>query len=320
MGRLTCAAMIISVVLVAGVRAQQWPEHEVQGQYFYGYASAGDDPARFMPEVEANRIPTNVQSLSVSAPSEDITMRVELLRSRGQRTVVVLDLVLFKHVGGTGTCGADTWRPWLNYQERFAIWRSINSAILTPENIAFVVVNTEVNNRCIDAGALDLVTQHVKAQLPGVRAVAGYGRTDGAKPLADGSIPASLDGVLFFRYYTFDPTTDQRYQEEFANVVGKLTETQRVIIVPDGFYGPGHAAREWPKWYLGYLALNHVKFAQSQSRVVGVMFLQWPDAINEKTKQVELQGSRSLPQSVRDRQREAGCSLNVQNLLSTTCN
>jgi hypothetical protein len=304
------AISILLLLAVAFPARAYWEEHDVQGRYFFGYAGVGDNPSLYMPEVENNRIPTNVQSLAVNNPTDGLTGRLNYLNSHGQKAVLVLDDLLFIQDPALPTpCGAESWRIRLNYQVRFDDWVSRNAANLKIEKIAMLVINTEVNNRCIPSYSLDTVTKFVTARLPSIPTLAGYGRSGaGAKPLPD-QIPASLAGVLFFKYQILDPRSDDSYQHEFNELKAKLSAEQRIILVPDGFYSSSHAAAGWPKWYLGYLALNYAELAKSDPKVVGLVFFLWA-SFGEGTDLY--QGSRDLPQSIRDRQRLAGCGMNIQ--------
>jgi hypothetical protein len=292
-----------------------WEDHDIYGHYMFGYAGVGDDPTLYMPEVESNRIPTNVQSIVVNTSTDNLASRINYLNSRGQKAIIVLDNLLFLKDSALATpCGVESWRNRLDYQAKFTTWFNINAAILVPGKVAVLVINTEVNNRCIPYTSLDIVTQYVVSRIPSIPTVAGYGRSTGAQPLP-AVVPASLAGVLLFKYQVLDPRTDSAYQQELTNLKAKLTSAQRIILVPDGFYSDAHAQMGWARWYLGYLALNYAELAKNDPKVVGLVFFLWPSftegSLNE--------GTRDLPQSVRDRQRLASCGMNIQSPLLMTC-
>jgi hypothetical protein len=315
MKKKTLFTIILLFFTALSIRAH-WEEHDINGQYLFGYAGVGDKPSLYMPEIEANRIPTNVQSLEVNLSTDNLTSRINYLSAHGQRAFIVLDDLLFIHDPNLPTpCGADSWRNRLDYQVKFTNWFNLNAPNLTPGKVAALVINTEVNNRCIPSYSLDAVTKFVTARIPSIPTLAGYGRSGaGAKPLPD-QIPASLAGALFFKYEILDPRTDDSYQQEFSELKARLSAQQRIVLVPDGFYSGSHAQRGWPKWYLGYLALNYAELAKSDPQVVGLIFFLWSsfgegDGLNI--------GSRDLPQSIRDRQRLAGCNMNIQSSLTCT--
>jgi hypothetical protein len=157
----------------------------------------------------------------------------------------------------------------------------------------------------------------VKSYFPGVPTVLGYGRSPGAKP-APAYIPANIDWVGFYKYGIFDPSNpshaynaDNQYLLEFNSLVSKLNAQQKIILVPDGWWGSFlHAnlnshlgtGAGWPKWYLSNVALNYEAFALGQSKVVGLLFFLW-SVPNDPG----FLGTKELPQSVRDRHREIAC-------------
>jgi hypothetical protein len=292
-----------------------WEFHDADGQYLFGYAGVEENLETYLSEIEGNRIPTNAQTLVASTPADDLRARLDLLRSRGQRAFLILDPLLFLNDPNLNTpCGAGSWRHRLNYRARFDNWLALNGSHVTPERVAVLVVNSEINNRCVSFGSLEEVSQYVKAKLPGIPTIAGYGRSTGAKPLPE-AVPPTLDGVAFFKYRTFDPQTDAAYQEDFNLLKSKLDAGQRIILVPDGFYDSGHAALGWPKWYLGHAALNYMSLARNDPSVVGLIVFRWPGFQEGELKL----GTRDLPQNVRDRHRQVGCGLRIQSPLLAGC-
>jgi hypothetical protein len=307
----------LTSILLASTASAYWEDHDVRGQYMFGYAGVDADPFQSIPEIEANHIPTNVQLLVVKNAADNMKDQFEYLHTHGQRAVLLFDNLLFINDPNLPTpCGANAYRQRFDYKAKFDNWSAINRPYLTADYLAILVINSEINNRCISSDALDQVTQYVKAKLPELPTIAGYGRSFGAQPMSD-TVPASLAGVAFFKYRIFDPQTDAEYQAEYNSLKAKLTDEQRIVLVPDGFYDSGHASLGWPKWYLGYVALNYMNLALNDPKVVGLVFFIWPSFMAGETKVL---GSRELPQSVRDRQAQVGCGLRIQSPLSMYCN
>jgi hypothetical protein len=96
-----------------------------------------------------------------------------------------------------------------------------------------------------------------------------------------------------------------------------MTPGQRLVLVPDGYYDSVHASDGWPKWYLGHLAVNYARLAQSDAKVVGLVFFRWPGFFEFGETKL---GVRDMPQSVRDRHREAACALKISNPFVAGCN
>ena len=59
----------------------------------------------------------------------------------------------------------------------------------------------------------------------------------------------------------------------------------------------------WPRWYLSSVASNYAALAQSEAKVIGVVYWLWstPPFPNAA-------GTRDLPSSVLDRHRTLGCT------------
>lgn len=308
-------ALLLLLALVTQAGAH-WEEHDLMGQYLFGYAGVEDDLAAFVGEVERNNIPANAQTVVVGSAADDLGPRLAFLNSRGQRAVVILDGLLFKQDPALSTpCGQNAWRARFDYKAKFDNWRALNAQSLVTEKVAMLIVNTEINNRCVSAASLDEVAQYVGSRLPALPTVAGYDGTRGAQPLPE-TIPASLAGVAFYRYHVLDPRTEATYQADLAHLKARMTPEQRLVLVPDGFYDSFHAADGWPKWYMGVLALNYAKLAAADEKIVGLVFFRWPGFFEFGEMKM---GVRDLPQSVRDRHREAACSLRLTNPFVAAC-
>lgn len=82
-------------LFASGVSAH-WEERDLMGQFMFGYAGVDENLMAYTAEIEGNNIPTNVQLVTVNAPTDDIGSKVGFLNSRGQRAIVVLDNLLFR--------------------------------------------------------------------------------------------------------------------------------------------------------------------------------------------------------------------------------
>lgn len=306
---------LLLCVLTRQVSAH-WEDHDLRGQYMFGYAGVEEDLLTYISEIELNNIPANVETVVVTSASDDLRSRLAFLNSRGQRGVVILDSLLFRPDATLNTpCGANAWRIRLDFMAKFDNWFALNAQALVPANVAFLVVNTEVNNRCVSAGSVDQAAQYVSSRLPLLPTVAGYDATRGAQPLPQ-TIPTSLAGVAFYQYHILDPRTDVSYQANLNHLKARMTPAQRLVLVPDGFYDSFHAADGWPKWYLGVLAVNYAKLAAADPKVVGLVFFRWPGFFEFGETKL---GVRDLPQGVRDRHREAACILRLTNPFVAPC-
>ena len=308
--------IFLSTFVLVSQASAHWEEHDLAGKYFFGYAGVEENLTTYILEIEANNIPSNAQTVVVASAADDLRPRLSFLKSRGQRAIIILDSLLFRPDSTLSTpCGTNAWRSRLDYIAKFDNWLALNAQSLVPDTVAILVVNTEVNNRCISAASLDEVTRYVASRLPALPTIAGYDGTRGAQPLPQ-TIPASLAGIAFYRYHVLDPRTETTYQSNLSYLKARLTPAQRILLVPDGFYDSFHVQDGWPKWYLGVLALNYAQLALNDPKVVGLTFFRWPGFFEFGETKL---GVRDLPQSVRDRHREAACTLRVTNPFVVNC-
>lgn len=310
------STVILLLILSVSQVSAHWEEHDLFDQYLFGYAGLDHDLFTFIPDIESNNIPTNVQMITVNTATDDVGAKVNFLNSHGQRAIVVLDNLLFRTDSTLNTpCGVNAWRHRLDFKTKFDNWLTLNAAHIVREKVAILVVNTEVNNRCISFTSLDAVAQYVGAKTPSIPVIAAYDGSNGAQPLPE-AIPSSLAGLGFYRYHVLDPRTEATYQSHLNHLKSRMAPEQRLILVPESFYDSFHAAARWPKWYLGVLALNYAQLALSETKVVGLVFFRW--STWEEFGETKI-GAVDLPQSVRDRHREAACMLKISNPFVAPC-
>lgn len=308
------ATILLCIILV--------PTASFAGISFWGYTGIAGPDGNHLSEVTAGGIPTNVASVDFAEvwTSTNLAAIATSFQAAGVKSALFLDNVLFKQFYVTSSNCSDANGPFLwrlrgNWQDRLANFVTTNGSYINSTTL-FIVVQSEVNNRCVPLGDVQTAAMAVKAYFPTLPTVMGYGRSPGSQP-APASIPSAIDWVGFFKYGIFQPSdpnnpnnADNQFLVEFNSLLSKLNSNQRVILVPDGFWatflhahlnsqnGPGTG---WPKWYLQYVALNYESFALSQPKVVGMIVFLWPSAPPDIT------GTKDLPQAVRDRHREIGC-------------
>lgn len=292
---------------------------------FFGYAGVADAAGNKLPEIQAAGIPTNVATVDFQEvwTSTNLGATVTQFQASGVKAGLFLDNVLFKKFYVPSSPCVDAGGPFsvrlrLNWQDRLANFVAANGVHITPAKTAFISVSTEVNNGCTPLDNVQTAALRLKTYFPGIPMVMGYGRSPGARPAPD-FIPSAIDWVGLFKYGTYDPNNpnhpnnfDNQYLVEFNSLVSKLSMHQRIILVPDGFWGgflhknlnshngPGTG---WPKWYLGPLSINYEAFALMQPKVVGIVMFLWTITPFDPN----FLGTKELPQSVRDYHRQIGC-------------
>lgn len=295
----------------------------------WGYAGIAGPDTNWIGSVESSGITTNVASVDFPEgwTSTNLASITSEFQAAGVKSALFLDNVLFKQFyvtssncvdsDGIAPDGPFVWGLRGNWQSRLANFFNTNGSYINTATTSFLIINGEVNNRCMNLDQVGTAATAVRSYFPSLPLVLGYGRSPGAQP-APAFIPASIDWVGFFKYGTFDPANpahpynaDNQYLVELNDLKTKLAMHQRIILVPDGFWatflhknlnshlGPGMG---WPKWYLSSLALNYEAFAQADPLIEGMLVFLWPSPSYPT-----FQGTADLPPSVRDAHRDIGC-------------
>lgn len=292
------------------------------GISLFGYSGVADSNGSKLYQINNANIRINVGTVDFPenwqiTPLKTITTEFS---AQGIKTGLFLDNVLFGKIYTSSSQCSDGGGPFYtalrsNWQDRLNSFATTNVNQINTSKTAFLSVATEVNNTCTPLDQVQTAATAVKAKFPGVPIVMGYGRSPGAKP-APAYIPTAVDWVGFYKYGIFDPNNaanpynaDNQYLVEYNSLVSKLAMHQRILLVPDGFWGsflhaalPSATGTGWPKGYLSPLALNYETFAMAQSRVVGLLFFVW-----SKPNDPNFLGTKELPSTVRDTHRQIAC-------------
>ena len=214
----------------------------------------------------------------------------------GNKVAIFLDTILFQ---------SDTpaWYLRPDYRYVFDYWYNINKAYLTPDRVAFLIINSEANNARIPNSSIDTATAYVKSKIPSIPTVVGYGFGDGAVDVT-GALPVQPDGFAFWRYATLhpeDPTTEFQHRLSYFKTHIDVTR-QRLIIVFDAHFAPYHLAAGITQDMLGPMAVRYANIVRSEPLVVGMVGFTWQGF-------GDTLGLRDVSQGVRDYNRQASCIL-----------
>jgi hypothetical protein len=177
-----------------------WEFHDLYGQYLFGYTGVESNIPLYRNEVAANGIGTNVTTVSSFAIT-DLSGVISYFNSRGDKAAIFMDNILFIEDPNLPRCNGpfNAWRLRLDYRAKVDSWYARNSAYLTPDRVAFLIINSEANNRCLSTSVLDQATAYVKSKLPAIPTVVGYGLTEGAVSIA-APLPVQPAGFAFWSY------------------------------------------------------------------------------------------------------------------------
>jgi hypothetical protein len=289
----TLALVLIFAFSATNVSAF-WEFHDVNGQYLFGYTGL-DFSGDYQHEVVLNGIKTNVTTINTSY-ADRIGPTLSTFNSSGVKGIIILDTVLFDDQFG--------WNLRPDYQALFNNWYSLNGAYLTPDRVAFIVINTEVNNRHISAASIDTATAYVKSRVPNLPTVVGYGLSVGSVDITGQPLPTQPDGIAFWVYGVLHPEDpNSKFQYWLNYFKARIDHSrQRLVVVFDAFYGGQQINAGLTQDMLGPMAVRYANIVRNDPLIVGMVGFNWysfADAL----------GLRDLTQSVRDYNRTASCTL-----------
>ena len=285
---------LLSPVLTS-IASAHWEFHDVNGQYLFGYTGV-ESAYEYENEVKKNGIKTNVTTLS-SEWTTNLAGDFNLHNGASKKVAIFLDTILFQP-------DTPAWYLRPDYRYIFDYWYNINKANLTPDRVAFFIINSEANNRGLSNAAIDTATAYVKSKLPLIPTVVGYGFGDGAVDISGQPLPVQPDGFAFWRYAVLhpeDPGSKFQYWLNYFKTHINVSR-QRLIIVFDAHFAPYHLSAGIIQDMLGPMAVRYANIAHSEPLVVGMIGFTW-EGFGDTL------GLRDVTQGVRDYNRQASCIL-----------
>jgi hypothetical protein len=281
--------------LLTSTASAHWEFHNLQGQYLFGYTGV-ESAYEYESEVVRNHIKTNVTTLS-SEWTSDLSSAINQHNSFGNKVAIFLDSILFQSA-------SPAWYLRPDYRYLFDSWYNRNRLFLTPDRVAFLIINSEANNARLTNAAIDQATAYVKSKIPAIPTVVGYGFGDGAVDISSQPLPVQPDGFAFWRYAVLHPEAPTSQFQYWLNYFKTHIDVsrQRLIIVFDAHYGPWHVDARITQDMLGDMAIRYANIARSEPLVVGMVGFTWQGF-------GDVLGLRDVAQGVRDQNRTASCIL-----------
>ncbi len=283
--------------LIAGAAGPQPGE-------LFGYSGI-NDPSQ-MAEVEAEGLPVNLAFLMYlnddahphywrTVDTEGI---LDYYRDRGVRAVAVFENFLFEivHDADSPCFGQRTYRlrpDWLARLDEFA---GLHGPQLNPEDVAMILMQSEVNDRCAIMSEVLTASDAVKQYFPDIPLTLAYGATHGPDGTRQSqpppaSLPEVFDGIGIFSYNLYDVNNpleprnaadrfyNPRFPEDPSTVYGdllsKLGPHQKVHLIFDAHFSPTHQALGWTAEDLATVALNYADFMVVRPEVVTLAGFHW---------------------------------------------
>ncbi|MEM1206149.1 MAG: hypothetical protein AAGN66_23160, partial [Acidobacteriota bacterium] len=111
---------------------------------------------------------------------------------------------------GTSACFEDQkWELLDDWMDRLDLFESLHGSRMTPDNVEFFLISSEVNDRCFDLDEVEEVALEVKRRYPAIPVAFFYGATydrfgQRASQPPPVRFPAVFDVVGLFSYDIFD--------------------------------------------------------------------------------------------------------------------
>lgn len=247
------------------------------------------------------------------------------------KAMLILENVLFRNMNdpvgddcqddpqpfvATGCFSNQNWRLRSDWQQRLDDFVALHGAHITPQNIAFILITSEINDRCFSMGEVQMVAQAVRAKLPGIPLAMIYGASynkDGVRisQPAPGFFPSIFDIVGLFSYDNYDVNNplearnaaDGNYYNPenptdpstiYGDLLNKLHPHQQVLLVFDAQSSGTQSALGWVPEDLGMVLLNYAEFMSYRPEITIMGGFTW-------------QGLMNLPASVRATSTTVAC-------------
>lgn len=289
-----CLALLASPLFTSTARAH-WEFHDVNGQYLFGYTGV-ESAYEYQQEVANAGIKTNVTTVS-SEYNTFLGPAINHHTQNGKKVGIFLDTVLFQSA-------TPSWYLRPDYQWAFNNWYNLNKNYLTSSRVAFLIINSEANNRGLTAAALNTAIGYVKTKLPALPTVVGYGFGDGGAGMTNLTLPSQADGFGLWRYAVLNP---QAPGSEFQTILDFFKQNmdqsrQRLIIVFDAHYGPWHVNALQTQEMVGDIAIRYADIVRNDPLIVGMLGFTWASF-------GDVLGLRDVSQGMRIKNITASCKL-----------
>jgi hypothetical protein len=281
--------------LFTSTASAHWEFHNLYGQYLFGYTGV-ENAYEYESEVARNHIKTNVTTLS-SEWTTNLGPAIDQHNGAGNKVAIFLDTILFQ---------SDTpaWYLRPDYRYLFDSWYNRNKLYLTPNRVAFLIIDSEANNAHLPNSSLDEATAYVKSKIPAIPTIVGYGLSPADADISGQALPVQPDGFAFWSYYVLhpeDPNSRFQYWLRYFKTHIDVSR-QRLIIVFDAHFAPEHLQAGITQDMLGPMAIRYANIARNEPLVVGMVGFTWEGF-------GYILGLRDVTQSVRDLNRTASCIL-----------
>jgi hypothetical protein len=281
--------------MLALTASAHWEFHDVNHQYLFGYTGV-ESAYEYDNEVKNSGIKTNVTMLS-SEWTTNLGGAITHHNDFGNKVGIFLDTILFQSA-------SPSWYLRPDFKYLFDKWLQRNSLYLTPNRVAFLIINSEANNRGLTNTDLNQATAYVKQKLPSIPTVVGYGLSPGGVNISAQTLPSEPDGFAFWDYYVLHPeATNSQFRYWLNYFKTHIDQSrQRLIFVFDAHYATAHLSAGILQDDVGEMAKRYADIALSEPLVVGMVGFTWESF-------GDILGLRDMAQGARILNAQASCKL-----------
>ncbi len=279
-------------------------QHDPKLGEHFGYSGINDTSQ--LAEVESKGIPVNLAFLmylnDATHPHYWRTVEtgriLQYYRTRGVRAVAVFENFLFEIVTDADSpCfNQQTYRLRADWRPRLGEFVERHGSQLNPEDVAMILMQSEVNDRCAVMSEVVEASEAVRQYFPDIPLTLAYGATHDNNGIRismtpPASFPDIFEGIGIFSYslynvnHPLDPrnATDRFYNPRFpedpltvyGDLLAKLKPHQKVHLIFDAHFSPTHQALGWAEEDLAMVALNYADFMASRPEIATLVGFHW---------------------------------------------
>jgi hypothetical protein len=248
---------------------------------------------------------TNLNQYAVFYPTQPIAADLKSMVSACTKPFISVELLFWYRADSNAPSG-NRYALHGDWRERWALFKSTNSASLSAANIgAFYIADEPVWNG-IPFAELDAVTQLIKGDYPDISTF--YVE---AQPVLDSmQVPTSMDWIGFDRYAMFNPAVNSSYLADLAKLKSRRSNNQKIVIISE---------TKWEPYYrqtfglspadMGATIQSYYDLAAGDTDVIGLIGYLWPGGFDSPGSL----GARNLPGQIQEVMKDQGRKIKKNN-------
>jgi hypothetical protein len=248
---------------------------------------------------------TNLNQYAVFYPTQPIAADLNSMVGACTKPFMSVEQLFWYRADESAPSG-NRYALFSDWRERWATFKSTNSASLSAANIgAFYIADEPVWNG-IPFAELDAVTKLIKGDYPDISTF--YVE---AQPMLDRmQVPTSMDWIGFDRYAIFNPAVSSSYLADLAKLKSRRSNNQKIVIISE---------TKWEPYYrptfglspadMGPTIQSYYDLAAGDADVIGLIGYLWPGGFDGPGSL----GARNLPGQIQEVMKDQGRKIKKNN-------